>query len=69
MRFGTIPVLVVSFGFLAGAGSGFGSDEILHERVFGPELPDPYKHPACFTELANGDLYLVYYGGSGEYGL
>ncbi len=38
------------------------------ERVFGRELPDPYKHPASFTELTNGDLYLVYYGGSGEYG-
>jgi predicted neuraminidase len=38
------------------------------ERVFGPEIPTgPYKHPACLTELANGDLYLVYYGGAGEY--
>lgn len=37
-------------------------------RVFGPEVPTgPYKHPACLTELANGDLYLVYYGGQGEY--
>lgn len=38
------------------------------ERVFGPETPTgPYKHPACLTELDNGDLYLVYYGGGGEY--
>ena len=38
------------------------------ERVFGPEVTTgPYKHPACLTELANGDLYLVYYGGQGEY--
>ncbi|WZP00663.1 sialidase family protein [Isosphaeraceae bacterium EP7] len=38
------------------------------ERVFGPEVPTgPYKHPACLTELSNGDLYLVYYGGAGEY--
>src|SRR5579863_2318474 len=44
------------------------ADEIRIERVFGPELPDPYKHPVSITELANGDLYLVYYGGSGEYG-
>ncbi len=37
-------------------------------RVFGPEVPTgPYKHPACLTELKNGDLYLVYYGGAGEY--
>lgn len=38
------------------------------ERVFGPETPTgKYKHPASITELANGDLYLVYYGGTGEY--
>jgi predicted neuraminidase len=38
------------------------------ERVFGPEVPTgPYKHPAAITELDNGDLYLVYYGGKGEY--
>ncbi len=37
------------------------------ERIFGPELPGPYKHPACFTDLANGDLFLVYYAGTGEY--
>ncbi len=38
------------------------------ERVFGPEVPTgPYKHPASITELENGDLFLVYYGGQGEY--
>jgi predicted neuraminidase len=38
------------------------------ERVFGPETPTgKYKHPASIAELANGDLYLVYYGGEGEY--
>ncbi len=42
--------------------------EIKIERVFGPELPGKYKHPASCTELQNGDLYLVYYGGTGEYG-
>ena len=37
-------------------------------RVFGPEVPTgPYKHPACLTGLENGDLYLVYHGGAGEY--
>jgi predicted neuraminidase len=37
-------------------------------RIFGPETPTgPYKHPASITELSNGDLYLVYYGGKGEY--
>ena len=44
------------------------SQEPTFERVFGPEVPTgPYKHPACMTELANGDLYLVFYGGQGEY--
>src|SRR5882724_4095248 len=38
------------------------------ERVFGPEVKTgPYKHPASIAELANGDLYIVYYGGKGEY--
>ena len=42
--------------------------ELTITRVFGPEVPTgPYKHPACMTELENGDLYLVYYGGAGEY--
>ena len=42
--------------------------ELKIERVFGPEVPTGrYKHPACITALANGDLYLVYYGGAGEY--
>src|SRR5436309_198351 len=37
--------------------------ELRIERVFGPEVPTgPYKHPACLTELSNGDLYLVHYG-------
>lgn len=38
------------------------------QRVFGPEHPGGrYKHPASITQLANGDLYLAYYCGSGEY--
>jgi len=37
------------------------------ETVIGTEFPGKYKHPASFTELANGDLYLSYYGGGGEY--
>lgn len=37
-------------------------------RVFGPEHPGgKYKHPASLTQLKNGDLYLTYYCGSGEY--
>jgi predicted neuraminidase len=41
--------------------------DILTERVLGPEVKTPYNHPASLTELANGDLYLVYYGSPGEY--
>lgn len=38
------------------------------ERVFGPEIKTgAYKHPSSIAELKNGDLYLVYYGGTGEY--
>lgn len=36
--------------------------------ILGPQDPGgAYKHPASFTELANGELYLAFYGGSGEY--
>lgn len=42
--------------------------ELSTERVFGPETPGGrYKHPAAIEELPNGDLYIVYYGGEGEY--
>jgi predicted neuraminidase len=44
------------------------ADEIQIQRIFGPEIrTGPYKHPACIDQLQNGDLYLVYYGGEGEY--
>jgi predicted neuraminidase len=50
------------------AASPLNAGEIAISRVFGPEVATgPYKHPACMEELANGDLYLVYYGGEGEY--
>lgn len=52
---------------LAAASSAHAADDILIERVIGPEILTRYKHPASLTELANGDLYLAYYGGSGEY--
>lgn len=48
--------------------AGTQAAELASTRIFGPETATgPYKHPACLTELANGDLYLVYYGGQGEY--
>lgn len=56
-----LPLLLLAAGAALAAG-------IETERIFGPETPTgPYKHPACFTELQNGDLLLVYYGGEGEY--
>ena len=56
----TLPLFLVATSAFAG--------DLAIERVFGPEIKTgPYKHPACLTELANGDLYLVYYGGEGEY--
>ena len=45
---------------------GFAND-ITINRVVGPESPGAYKHPATITELTNGDLYIAYYGGEGEY--
>jgi predicted neuraminidase len=45
------------------------SGDVRITRVFGPEHPGgAYKHPASVTELDNGDLYIAFYGGSGEYG-
>jgi len=44
------------------------ADEINVERVLGPEVKTgDYKHPASFDELPNGDLYLVFFSGHGEY--
>ncbi len=42
--------------------------ELRVERLFGPETKTgPYKHPASICVLDNGDLFLVWYGGEGEY--
>lgn len=62
-------VAAVAAGLIAAFGVGADARTALRvERVFGPEVPTgPYKHPACLTELDGGDLYLVYYGGQGEY--
>lgn len=37
------------------------------KKIFGSETKGRYKHPASITQLKNGDLFLVYYSGSGEY--
>lgn len=62
MRFGILLATLIIHLTLHAA------DDIRFERIFGPEVKTgPYKHPAALTELASGDLYLVYYGGGGEY--
>ena len=44
------------------------SGDLIVHKIFGPEVPTgKYKHPSSFDELDNGDLYLAYYGGAGEY--
>jgi predicted neuraminidase len=44
------------------------AQELTVTRVFDDTVETGrYKHAASLTELANGDLYLVYYGGEGEY--
>jgi predicted neuraminidase len=53
---------------LVGSAASAESYNIETYRVFGPEHPGKYKHPASITQLTNGDLYIAYYGGSGEYG-
>jgi predicted neuraminidase len=36
--------------------------------LFGSEVDTgPYKHPGSITELANGDLYVAFFSGDGEY--
>lgn len=59
---------VVFLSCLVGFAAYAESYNIETYRVFGPEHPGQYKHPASITQLANGDLYIAYYGGSGEYG-
>ena len=49
------------------AAAAFAADDIAMERVIGREVPGEYKHPCTITQLDNGDLYIAYYGGSGEY--
>ncbi len=58
---------VLSLVFVLSACGAVAADDIVTEKVIGQEFPGEYKHPAAFEELANGDLYLSYYGGGGEY--
>jgi predicted neuraminidase len=68
MKVWVIHVVSFALFLIVFAGRLLDAGELRIERVFGPEVPTGrYKHPACMTELNNGDLYLVYYGGKGEY--
>src|SRR5262245_52616302 len=61
-------VLALLLFFATLLSSSFAAGEIRLERTFGPEVKTgPYKHPARMTQFQNGDFYLVYYGGEGEY--
>jgi predicted neuraminidase len=62
-----LKCLVIALFCLAPFEVAVAADEITIERLFGPEITGKYKHPAAITELDNGDLYVVYYGGEGEY--
>jgi len=67
MRHGAAITLLVAAALGVSAATARGGD-LRVERIFGPEVKTgPYKHPAALEELANGDFYLVYYGGEGEY--
>lgn len=60
------PLLIAYIAIMSSTSLAFA--ELKFERVFGPETPGgKYKHPASMTELSNGDLYIAYYGGDGEY--
>jgi predicted neuraminidase len=68
MKTGIILAICFSLVAMLSNGPTAQAAELKIVRVFGPEIPTgPYKHPASMTELSNGDLYLAYYGGSGEY--
>jgi predicted neuraminidase len=61
-------MLVVALAIAGSHRNAARAGEPEFERILGPEIrTGPYKHPACMTELKGGDLYLVYYGGAGEY--
>lgn len=62
-----ITVATASWLGLMTALAATGSD-IEVRRLFGPEVKTgDYKHPASVTELANGDLFLAFFSGKGEY--
>src|SRR5687767_15231844 len=59
------PLLVFALLLIANVTVRAGDIDL--RQIFGAGQPGKYKHPAAITELADGTLYLAYYGGSGEY--
>ncbi len=56
------------FLMLTGMTASLFAGDVHIEKVLGPEIDTgPYKHPSTFEYLDNGDFYLAYYGGKGEY--
>ena len=65
----TALICLLAFTFLSRINVSLQAAEPIEiTRVLGPETKTgDYKHPSSFDELQNGDLYLAYYGGAGEY--
>ncbi len=67
-NFSAKNILLLRFLATTLVSASIAAGEIQTERIFGPEVKTgPYKHPARMTQFQNGDFYLVYYGGEGEY--
>lgn len=60
-------IRVLAALMMVATAAAFAADDVFMERVIGGEFPGQYKHPCTITQLANGDLYIAYYGGTGEY--
>lgn len=59
--------MAACLGFTTATSKAAGPDITL-ERLFDAKTPTgEYKHPSSITELANGDLYLAFFSGLGEY--
>jgi len=60
--------LICTIAVLFASAVSVSADGIKVQRIFGPEdHGGRYKHPTSITQLADGELYLAFYGGSGEY--
>jgi predicted neuraminidase len=57
------------FGYLVGIAPAAENEDLKFEVIIpaDSDAAGPYRHPTSFDALDNGDLYVVYYGGAGEY--